>query len=416
LRTEARPRGMRAKVGSFSRATGAFCLFLTATASAHPLDASTPPAAALSTWSSELGVLLGLASLAIGYVVYGRRARARGEAPVSRWNVAAFVLGWLATAMALVSPLDAMGSVLFSAHMVQHEVLMIVAAPLLVLSVPWRTPEALRAHWAWSLHAAAVLVWHVPSLFDAAVHDDAVHAMQHLSFFGTALLFWWSVLRSAAGPAQRAYGVAVVSVFTTAVYTTLLGALLTVAPTAWYSAYASTTRPWGLSPLEDQQIGGLVMWVPAGLVYTAAGLWLFAAWLKRTDAPDLRAIASRSTLVLALAVGAACASACNRGDEYRAAAAMTGGDPSRGSEKLTDYGCETCHTIPGIRSARGLVGPPLTSIGARVYLAGRLPNTPDNMRKWIQHPHDVDDKTAMPETGVTDADARDIAAYLYTLR
>jgi cytochrome c1 len=72
--------------------------------------------------------------------------------------------------------------------------------------------------------------------------------------------------------------------------------------------------------------------------------------------------------------------------------------------------------IPGIREARGLVGPPLTSIGSRVYLAGRLPNTPDNILKWIQHPHQVDEQAAMPDTGVTDADARDIAAYLYTLR
>jgi cytochrome c len=93
-----------------------------------------------------------------------------------------------------------------------------------------------------------------------------------------------------------------------------------------------------------------------------------------------------------------------------------GRNDRRRSEPLTSYGCDTCHTIPGIRSARGLVGPPLTSVGSRVYLAGRVPNTPDNITKWIQHPHAIDDKTAMPETGVTDQDARDIAAYLYTLR
>ena len=80
------------------------------------------------------------------------------------------------------------------------------------------------------------------------------------------------------------------------------------------------------------------------------------------------------------------------------------------------YGCDTCHTIPGIRTARALVGPPLTSVAGRVYLAGHLPNTPTNMEQWIQHPRANEPHTAMPEMGVTDADARDIAAYLYTLR
>ncbi len=118
----------------------------------------------------------------------------------------------------------------------------------------------------------------------------------------------------------------------------------------------------------------------------------------------------------AVAIGAAGAFGCGRAETYRAAAATTGGDPHRGPEEIASYGCTTCHVIPGIREARGLVGPPLTSIASRVYLAGRLPNTPDNVIKWIQRPHDVDDQTAMPETGVTDAGARDIAAYLYTLR
>jgi cytochrome c2 len=301
---------------------------------------------------------------------------------------------------------------------------MIVAAPLLVLadlqaSIAGfvRMPHAsLRAAaCCWLLHAAAIGVWHVPVLFDAAVHDDVIHALQHLSFFGTGLLFWWSVIGVMTEPDRISRGLAVVSVFTTAAYTTALGALLTVTPTPWYSAYATTTAGWGLTPLEDQQLGGLIMWVPGGIVYTAAGLWLFARWL-RTDAGSIVRGATRTAVVLALLVSAAAASGCDRGDAYRAAAAMTGGDPRRGPDKLTGYGCATCHVIPGIREARGLVGPPLTSIGSRVYLAGRLPNTPDNILKWIQHPHQVDEQTAMPDTGVTDADARDIAAYLYTLR
>ena len=100
----------------------------------------------------------------------------------------------------------------------------------------------------------------------------------------------------------------------------------------------------------------------------------------------------------------------------RAAAETAGGDPSRGMTALTRYGCSTCHTVPGVSGANGLVGPPLTQIGSRVYLAGRLQNTPDNMILWIRNPQGVDEKTAMPNLGVTDTDARDITSYLYTLK
>jgi cytochrome c len=95
---------------------------------------------------------------------------------------------------------------------------------------------------------------------------------------------------------------------------------------------------------------------------------------------------------------------------------LTGGEPSRGRSAIERYGCGTCHTIPGVPAANGLVGPPLTQIASRTYLAGQLPNTPDNMKRWIQRPQSVEKGTAMPDMNVSDADARDIAAYLYTLR
>jgi cytochrome c2 len=328
--------------------------------------------------------------------------------------------------------------------MIQHEVLMIVAAPLLVAGTPlplmmWaltpvlrRAPAATRAAAAalsaassvlvaWVVHAAAIVVWHVPALFDAAVHNDAVHAAQHVSFFGTALLFWWGLLRG--HDRRRMYGAAVVSVFTTAVYTSVLGALLTVSPYLWYSAYTTSAAAWGVTPLEDQQLGGLIMWVPGGIIYTLVALFMFAAWLHDPERPGgsgglvplARLRLPFSGLVASVAATLA-ATACGPGATYRAAAAMTGGDPSRGASALSTYGCVTCHTIPGVRGAHGLVGPPLSRIASRVYLAGRLPNTPDNMKKWIQHPRSVDEKTAMPDTGVTDQDSRDIAAFLYTLR
>lgn len=104
-----------------------------------------------------------------------------------------------------------------------------------------------------------------------------------------------------------------------------------------------------------------------------------------------------------------------RRNDIAAAVGATGGDPHRGKVRIFQYGCSSCHTIPGIPEARGKVGPPLTAFAMRSYIAGLLPNTPANLRHWIQHPHDIEPRTAMPEMGVTDEDSKDIAAYLYTL-
>ena len=106
----------------------------------------------------------------------------------------------------------------------------------------------------------------------------------------------------------------------------------------------------------------------------------------------------------------------DRDRNVRAAAQLVHGDPSHGPEKIRQYGCYSCHTIPGITGANGLVGPPLAGIRDRVFLAGELPNTPENITQWIQHPRQFEPHTVMPEMGVTDQDSRDIAAYLYTLR
>ena len=123
---------------------------------------------------------------------------------------------------------------------------------------------------------------------------------------------------------------------------------------------------------------------------------------------------ARAALLAALLVGA-----CNDEaalDARNAAAAMTGGDPERGAVIARKYGCQACHTIPGVVGADGLVGPPLSGIASRSYIGGVLANTPENMVRWIRDPKGVDSLTAMPNTGVTESDARHIAAYLYTLR
>ncbi|HEV2149871.1 MAG TPA: cytochrome c oxidase assembly protein [Longimicrobiaceae bacterium] len=274
-----------------------------------------------SAWSWEPGVLLGLGLSAWLYArgverLWRRAGVGRG---IRRWQAGCFAAGLATLFLALVSPLDALGSALFSAHMAQHELLILVAAPLLVLGAPlipfvWALPPrwrgraggvgrlpAVRAAWgalthpltAWSLHAAAVWTWHAPALYQRTLVSEPAHVAQHASFLGTALLFWWVLLH----PGRRGalgHGIGVLYVFTTAVYGSVLGALLTFAPAPWYPAYAPSVGAWGLSLLEDQQLGGLVMWVPFGLVYLGAALALFAAWLRAIEREVRRAEASAS--------------------------------------------------------------------------------------------------------------------------
>lgn len=111
------------------------------------------------------------------------------------------------------------------------------------------------------------------------------------------------------------------------------------------------------------------------------------------------------------------AGACRPTEAEQVATRITGGgDPRRGELAIERYGCGSCHTIPGVRGANGVVGPPMHHIARRHYLAGHLQNTPANLMTWIRHPQKIEPNTVMPEMGVTTSDARDIAAYLYTLR
>ena len=130
---------------------------------------------------------------------------------------------------------------------------------------------------------------------------------------------------------------------------------------------------------------------------------------RRVEAVKLAAVLLVGCVLLLVA-------SCQQAQIERKAEAMTGGSVRRGVDAINRYGCATCHTIPGVPGATGLVGPNLQQVASRMYLAGVLQNTPDNMIRWIQHPREVDPLTAMPDLHVTDADARDIASYLYTLK
>ena len=268
-----------------------------------------------SAWSAEPLFALPLAASAALYArgvhaLWARAGRGRG---VPAGAVAAFAAGWLALALALLSPLHPLGGVLFSAHMAQHELLMVVAAPLLVAGRPlvptlWALPRRARARlgaaartpavaaawrWlrtplhAWWLHVGALVVWHLPVLYQATLRHEGVHALQHVSFFGSALLFWWALLH---GRATRR-GAAVTYLFAAMLATSVLGALLTVSTRLWYPAYAATTGPWGLMPLEDQELGGIIMWIPGGMSYLLAALWLLARLLRDGGVRPPRAVA-----------------------------------------------------------------------------------------------------------------------------
>jgi len=255
-------------------------------------------------WSFDPAVIAPLLLLAAMYcagsVAIARRAR---PARIRRRQALLYAAGWLSLAGALVSPLHWLGEHLFTFHMIEHEIIMAIAAPLLVLSRPlgvllWSCPGSIRQQLGrvWQsgasavaavgllnpavstvMHGLAIWIWHVPQLFDAAVVHEWAHRLQHLSFLLTALLFWWSLLRRAN------YGTATWHMFATMIHTSILGALIALAPSVLYRSQTLHASDWGLTPLEDQQLAGLVMWVPAGTIYAGATLVFAALWIARSS-------------------------------------------------------------------------------------------------------------------------------------
>jgi putative membrane protein len=295
---------MKSRLIALCRRWAAPFLLLPMTSRAHGDEAPSVDAW-WRAWDFEPAIVVTLLIAAILYAVGLHRVRRAtampGKLRRAGWCYAA---GWSALAVALISPVHPLGRALFSVHMVQHELLMVVAAPLLVLGRPllvtgWALgPQRARRGvvllrdtglargWAVVenpfvaslLHALALWLWHVPAWFEATRDHALVHALQHASFFGTAVLFWQAVFY---GPRRRAgHGLAVLYLFVTAVHSGALGALITFASRMWYPAYAESAPAWGLSGLEDQQLGGIIMWVPAGLIYVAAALVLLARWIN----------------------------------------------------------------------------------------------------------------------------------------
>jgi putative membrane protein len=276
-----------------------------ASASAHNgvVHSSNAPGP-LSPW--DLAALAMLVLMGTLYAAGSYRLARRG-AVQRRWERAAFAVGWVTMMAAVLPPLDRLAIELFSAHMVQHELMMLIGAPLLMAGRPvpvclaglpprlrrgvasmmqsdtaghmWRVATTPLV--AWTLHGAAIWLWHLPSLYDAAVGNEAIHALQHAMFVGTSVLFWWGMLYGRYG--RAGYGAAVFYVFTTAVHTGALGAFLTFARSPMYPFYEAPAAAHGIDALADQQLAGLLMWIPAGFVLTTLGIALFAAWMGESE-------------------------------------------------------------------------------------------------------------------------------------
>ncbi|HZD78559.1 MAG TPA: cytochrome c oxidase assembly protein [Actinomycetota bacterium] len=246
-------------------------------------------------WSPDPTVLAGLGAAGLLYARGYRTIRRRSPHPTADLRAGAFLAGWLVIVVALVSPLDAMADALFSAHMVQHLLLIVVAAPLFVLGRPVITtlaglsPERRRrvaraAHAlaatgvvrtvrrpvvAWSVFTIALWSWHLPVLYQAAVEDPLLHALEHTAFLSTAMLAWSVALderpREGMGVLGRALFLSA-----SAVQSGLLGALILFASTLLYPVHGPGPALWGLTPLQDQQLAGALMWIPPAAVYLTA--------------------------------------------------------------------------------------------------------------------------------------------------
>jgi putative membrane protein len=267
-------------------------------------------------WLFEPGVMLGLGALVLAYALAAgryRRALLRLGGPPPSWlppgalspertgrlspaQVVAFFAGVLITALALLSPLHTLGEeYLLSAHMVQHLLITMVVPPLLLLGVPgWMLRPLLRFHpirrgaasafapiTAFVLFNAVFVLWHVPAFYELALRFPPVHSLEHAAFLGCALITWWPVFGPLPEFPRLPYGAQVLYLFFQSLPPTILGAIIALAEIPLYQAYWQAPRLTGLEPLADQQLAGLIMWIPGALGYFLVLSVVFFLWLER---------------------------------------------------------------------------------------------------------------------------------------
>ena len=266
----------------------------------------------LVEWRLEPIVLAVLGMAVIGWVILARQVAARHpDHPHPTWRGAAFFGGAATLAVALTSPIEAYEGSLFSVHMLQHMLLELVAGPLLLLGAP--ATLALRAAspsvrrgllsvlhsrvvtvlsfplLAWVLFAAVNWGWHFSSLYDQALENPALHDLQHLTFLGAALLFWWPVIGADPARWRLPHPVRLFYLFLAMPQNSFLGIALMSAPAALYPHYLTNLRNWGPAPIVDQNVGGMLMWVGGDVVFLLAMGFVVAAWVRHEDRRTARA-------------------------------------------------------------------------------------------------------------------------------
>jgi cytochrome c oxidase assembly factor CtaG/cytochrome c2 len=406
-------------------------------------DSQAAPTAAflVSGWTADAATLVPIAIAFFWYAAGVQRTGSEGRAHVvSPTRLLAFAGGMIVLVVALQSPIDTIGEDLFSVHMVQHLLLMLAAPPLLVWSdcplvflraLPRPARKAIARVWAgsllnssyetfmhplivWMLFCGAFVFWHAPGPYQWALRDNRIHILEHLTFFLTSLAFWSIVLPAHDYRRRLAYGPTLLFVVSTAVLSGLPGALMIFAPRPLYPAHSDGVLKWGLTLMEDQQIAGLIMWIPAGGAYILAVILIFLRWLQQAELRASRAARRALPAILLMLLAVLPLAGCDSRDS--SAPINFAGDARRGATLIGKYGCGNCHDIPEIANAKGNVGPPLARVGSRTYLAGFINNSPDNMTAWIEDPQKVLPGNAMPSMGIPSKDARDITAFLYTLK
>jgi putative membrane protein len=243
---------------------------------------------------------------------------------VRPWRVASFLGAILAVLIALSSPLDNLAARMFAAHMVQHLLLILVVAPLLVLAlVPvvllWALPLPARRSLAprgrlphraraplrsltspvavFLIYTLALWTWHLPGPYQGALASPATHALEHLTFLAAASLFWWTLLQP-QGRRRLPLALTALYLFAASLQGSALGVLITFSPVPWYPAYAAGPRVWGFSPLQDQQLAGLLMWMPVGSIFALlSAVLLLLCLLGARGAGASRPPASRARTV-----------------------------------------------------------------------------------------------------------------------
>jgi len=287
--------------------------------------AAAPPAPhdIWQAWNWDLWLLSGLFLNAYLYTrgVFALWQNAGIGRGITWRQIGLFGLGLAALMIALLSPLDALSTALFSAHMVQHMLLLYVAPLLLMVGAPpvlfvwamprpWRRPimrwwrQSLWQRWwqrlctgllhpmiIWSLFGLVLWLWHAPLFYQAALENRTIHLLEHASFFGVAWLFCWLLVHTWRHKNPN-YGLILLIIFTTALHSGMLGALLTFATTPLYPIYQVGVAQWGLTLLADQQLAGVIMWIPVGFFYLVALLMLVARWLRKMEQSDSNTQAS----------------------------------------------------------------------------------------------------------------------------